>query len=147
MPIYEYQCAKCGHHHEALQKLSDPPLRKCPDCGRQALTRLVSAVRFRLSGSGWYETDFKSEQENRRNLAERGDDAPADKDKGQDKKPDEAAAAPAKAEPAAGQPETRARKTVAVSRPVGKSVPARKSPAKAAARRKTAARPAKKTRR
>lgn len=73
MPIYEYQCQQCGHHHEALQKISDPQLRQCPECGRKALKRLVSAVRFRLAGSGWYETDFKSDKESKRNLHEKGD--------------------------------------------------------------------------
>jgi len=73
MPIYEYQCQRCGHHHEALQRLSDPQLRQCPECGRKALKRLVSAVRFRLAGSGWYETDFKSDKEAKRNLHEKGD--------------------------------------------------------------------------
>jgi putative FmdB family regulatory protein len=73
MPIYEYQCQQCGHHHEALQKLSDPQLRQCPECGRKSLKRLVSAVRFRLAGSGWYETDFKSDKEAKRNLHEKPD--------------------------------------------------------------------------
>jgi putative FmdB family regulatory protein len=73
MPIYEYQCEKCGHHLEALQKISDKPLRECPECGRHSLKRLVSAPRFRLAGSGWYETDFKSEKENKRNLVEKGE--------------------------------------------------------------------------
>jgi putative FmdB family regulatory protein len=73
MPIYEYQCQQCGHHHEALQKLSDPQLRQCPECGRKSLKRLVSAVRFRLAGSGWYETDFKSDKEAKRNLHEKAD--------------------------------------------------------------------------
>jgi putative FmdB family regulatory protein len=73
MPIYEYQCQRCGHHHEALQRLSDPQLRQCPECGRKSLKRLVSAVRFRLAGSGWYETDFKSDKEEKRNLHEKGD--------------------------------------------------------------------------
>ncbi len=73
MPIYEYQCQQCGHHHEALQKLSDPQLRQCPECGRKSLKRLVSAVRFRLAGSGWYETDFKSDKEAKRNLHEKGE--------------------------------------------------------------------------
>ena len=62
MPIYEYQCDKCNYHLEALQKINDKPLRECPDCGKHALRRLMSAPRFRLSGSGWYETDFKSDQ-------------------------------------------------------------------------------------
>jgi putative FmdB family regulatory protein len=73
MPIYEYQCDKCHHHLEALQKYSDKPLRECPECGKHSLKRLMSAPRFRLAGSGWYETDFKSENERKRNLVEGGD--------------------------------------------------------------------------
>ena len=77
MPIYEYQCDKCHHHLEALQKYSDKPLRECPECGKHALKRLISAPMFRLSGSGWYETDFKSDQEKKRNLTDKGDKEPA----------------------------------------------------------------------
>jgi putative FmdB family regulatory protein len=72
MPIYEYQCAACGRTVEALQKISDPPLRKCPECKKLSLRRVVSAVAFRLKGAGWYETDFKGEGEKRRNLVEAG---------------------------------------------------------------------------
>ena len=75
MPFYEYQCAACGHHHEELQKVSAGPLRKCPSCGRSTLKRLVSAPVFRLKGGGWYETDFKADKENQRNLA--GEKEPA----------------------------------------------------------------------
>ena len=75
MPFYEYQCSACGHRHEELQKISDGPLRKCPDCGRSTLRRLISAPAFRLKGGGWYETDFKADKENQRNLA--GDKEPA----------------------------------------------------------------------
>jgi putative FmdB family regulatory protein len=75
MPFYEYQCSACGHHHEELQKVSDRPLRKCPACGRGALKRLVSAPVFRLKGGGWYETDFKGDKDQQRNLA--GDKEPA----------------------------------------------------------------------
>ncbi|HLW23311.1 MAG TPA: FmdB family zinc ribbon protein [Steroidobacteraceae bacterium] len=71
MPFYEYQCESCGHHLEAMQKVSDAPLKKCPECGKSQLKRLMSAPVFRLKGSGWYETDFKSEKEDKRNLAER----------------------------------------------------------------------------
>lgn len=60
MPIYEYQCESCGAELEKLQKISDPPLRECPECGRQTLAKQVSASSFRLKGSGWYETDFKT---------------------------------------------------------------------------------------
>ncbi|MGV6807184.1 MAG: FmdB family zinc ribbon protein [bacterium] len=67
MPIYEYQCASCEAHHEALRKISDEPLTICPACGKPELKKKISAAGFRLSGSGWYETDFKSG--NKKNLA------------------------------------------------------------------------------
>ncbi len=60
MPIYEYTCAACGHQLEALQKLSDPLLTDCPECGKPALKKQISAAGFRLKGGGWYETDFKN---------------------------------------------------------------------------------------
>ncbi len=69
MPFYEYECSKCGFRDEVLQQISDAPLKKCPNCGKNALRKLMSAPVFRLKGSGWYETDFKSDQENKRNLA------------------------------------------------------------------------------
>lgn len=71
MPFYEYQCKNCGHDLEAMQKISDAPLRKCPHCGKSQLQRLMSAPVFRLKGGGWYETDFKGDQDNKRNLADR----------------------------------------------------------------------------
>lgn len=70
MPIYEYICTACDHAHEALQKLSDDPLLECPACGQSALKKKISAPGFRLSGTGWYETDFKSDKQ--RNLADSG---------------------------------------------------------------------------
>jgi putative FmdB family regulatory protein len=96
MPIYEYACKQCGHELDALQKMSDEPLRECPACGEPALKRKISAPRFRLKGSGWYETDFK--QDNRRNLADGGDGKPAsdggDKAPAADKPADKPAAKP-----------------------------------------------------
>jgi putative FmdB family regulatory protein len=71
MPFYEYQCKSCGHDLEAMQKISDPPLKKCPNCGKSQLQRLMSAPVFRLKGAGWYETDFKGDQDNKKNLADR----------------------------------------------------------------------------
>lgn len=59
MPIYEYQCAACGHALDAMQKMSDAALVECPACGKPQLQKLISAAGFRLKGSGWYETDFK----------------------------------------------------------------------------------------
>ena len=60
MPIYEYQCKACDHEFEALRKISDEPLLVCPACQQEALKKKVSAAAFRLKGSGWYETDFKT---------------------------------------------------------------------------------------
>jgi putative FmdB family regulatory protein len=60
MPIYEYRCQACGVELEKLQKISDPQLKDCPECGRETLVKLVSASSFRLKGSGWYESDFKT---------------------------------------------------------------------------------------
>lgn len=72
MPIYEYRCAECGHELDALQKLADEPLKECPECSQPTLRRLISAPAFRLKGAGWYETDFKSDKERKRNLAGEG---------------------------------------------------------------------------
>ena len=68
MPIYEYRCQSCGHELDKLQKMSDSPLIDCPACGRPTLKKLISASGFRLSGSGWYETDFK--QGSKRNIVD-----------------------------------------------------------------------------
>lgn len=76
MPIYGYQCAECSHEFEALQKISDKSLTDCPACSKPALSKLVTAPGFRLSGSGWYETDFKTGS--KKNLAA-GSDSSADK--------------------------------------------------------------------
>ena len=62
MPIYEYECKACGHRLEAIQKISDDPLKDCPECSEPELKKLISAAGFRLKGGGWYETDFKSGQ-------------------------------------------------------------------------------------
>jgi putative FmdB family regulatory protein len=68
MPIYEYQCAACEESHDALQKLSDEPLVDCPTCGKPELKKKISAAGFRLTGGGWYETDFKT-GDKKKNLA------------------------------------------------------------------------------
>ena len=73
MPIYEYQCQECDKQLEALQKISDAPLLDCPQCGKPALKKKVSAAAFRLKGGGWYETDFKTG--NKKNLAGGADKA------------------------------------------------------------------------
>jgi putative FmdB family regulatory protein len=70
MPIYAFACSACGHHFDRLQKLSDPDPSACPVCGVEAVKRQVTAPSFRLSGSGWYETDFKKDSDKKRNLSE-----------------------------------------------------------------------------
>ncbi len=102
MPFYEYQCKSCGHDLEAMQKITELPLKKCPHCGKAQLQRLMSAPVFRLKGGGWYETDFKGDKENQRNLADRPE-ADAPKDGGKDAaKEGTAAGADAKAADGAG---------------------------------------------
>ena len=67
MPIYEYQCKGCQHELEIIQKMSEEALIDCPNCYEPQLSKKISAVAFRLKGSGWYETDFKTE--GKKNLA------------------------------------------------------------------------------
>jgi len=57
MPLYEYQCKKCGHRFEKIQKFSDRPIKKCPECGG-AVEQLLSAPAVQFKGSGWYVTDY-----------------------------------------------------------------------------------------
>jgi putative FmdB family regulatory protein len=78
MPFYEYECSSCRYYSEVLQKITDKPLKKCPSCGKNTFKKLISAPVFRLKGSGWYETDFKTDKDNKRNLAGADkDEAPA----------------------------------------------------------------------
>ena len=95
MPFYEYECQACKFYTEVMQKISDAPLVKCPSCGKRALKKLVSAPVFRLKGAGWYETDFKSDKENKRNLvgAEKEESKPEAKSEAT---PDKAPAADSK---------------------------------------------------
>ena len=91
MPIYEYQCVDCQHIEEVIQKVSDAPLVECPACNKPGLKKNVTAAGFRLSGGGWYETDFKSGD--KKNLA----DGASDKKTGADTsaaKPDTTTAKP-----------------------------------------------------
>ena len=120
MPFYEYQCRACGEQVEVLQKISDPPLKKCAACGKSQLQKLVSAPSFRLAGGGWYETDFKTDKDRKRNLveAEKAESKAEDKaeakaeDKAEakpDAKPEKKAEAKAEAKPvkAAAAPSTK----------------------------------------
>ena len=57
MPLYEYQCKKCGHLFEKIQKFSDKPIKKCPECGGP-VEQTISAPAVQFKGSGWYVTDY-----------------------------------------------------------------------------------------
>jgi putative FmdB family regulatory protein len=143
MPFYEYQCGACGRTHEAMQKVSDPPLRKCPACGKSQLRKLMSAPIFRLKGSGWYETDFKSDQEQKRNLAVEKDDSAKTEVAKSEAKPEAKAEAPkadgakadaGKAEPAKKDTRTEAPKATERKR-ASRSAAKPKRPAARKARR------------
>jgi len=90
MPFYEYECQACKYYAEVMQKISDAPMTKCPSCGKRRLKKLVSAPVFRLKGGGWYETDFKSDKENKRNLhgAEKEEAKPEGKSDTKEAKPE-----------------------------------------------------------
>ena len=132
MPFYEYECQSCKFYTEVMQKISDPPLVKCPSCGRRTMQKLVSAPVFRLKGSGWYETDFKSDKEGKRNLAvEREESKPAT----EESKPE--AKAPAAAEGAAKPSEPKTPSVSTSAAPSKHRAPAprkRPAPAKASPR-------------
>src|SRR6195256_310993 len=60
MPIYEYRCSSCAFQKEYLQKLGDPILTECPECGKQTFSKMLSAAGFQLKGSGCSATDFRN---------------------------------------------------------------------------------------
>ena len=95
MPIYAFDCAACGHSFDRLQKMSDPDPATCPNCGADAVKRQVTAPSFRLSGSGWYETDFKKDGDKKKNLTE-GTSKPAESKPAESK--------PAESKPATPKP-------------------------------------------
>ena len=57
MPLYEYQCKKCSHRFEKIRKFSDPPIKKCPECGG-VVEQLISSPAVQFKGTGWYVTDY-----------------------------------------------------------------------------------------
>ena len=59
MPIYAYRCGSCGFGKDVLQKMSDPQLTQCPECGKETFSKQLTAAGFQLKGSGWYVTDFR----------------------------------------------------------------------------------------
>jgi putative FmdB family regulatory protein len=133
MPFYEYQCPHCGYDEEVLQAINDKPLTKCPSCGKKGLKKLMSAPVFRLKGSGWYETDFKGDKENKRNLAGADKDEPKAETKTEaktDAKPEAAKpekpvekseSSKATEKPSRGASKTAARKSKAKAKPARKA--------------------------
>ncbi len=77
MPIYEFQCDACDHVWDELRKISDAIPEQCPKCQAPTVAQRMTAAGFRLKGGGWYETDFKSGSDNKRNLAESGESGSA----------------------------------------------------------------------
>ena len=124
MPFYEYECQACKFYTEVMQKISDAPLTKCPSCGKRRLKKLVSAPVFRLKGGGWYETDFKSEREAKRNLSgpdkeeAKAESKPESKPESKETKPE---AKDAKAADATTPPRPAETKSAGAGRRSGKS--------------------------
>ena len=83
MPIYEYACGKCESEFEAEQRITDDPLKKCPECGSKRVKRLISRTSFALKGGGWYADGYGSA----------GGGAAADGSAGSESKPGAASAA------------------------------------------------------
>ena len=110
MPIYEYRCAACGFQKEFLQKMSDAPLKDCPECGKPSLSKMVTAAGFHLKGSGWYATDFKH------GATPKATPAAASTEKSADKP-----AASADAKPATEAPAKKAESTAANATPTTSS--------------------------
>jgi len=138
MPFYEYECQDCKFYTELMQKISDPPLEKCPSCGKKTMQKLISAPNFRLKGGGWYETDFKGDGENKRNLAG------ADKEESKTETTADSAAKPtetkAESKPAATESKPAAEpKRQSASSGGGRSAPAARPPAAGKGKSKQAA--------
>jgi putative FmdB family regulatory protein len=60
MPVYEYECAACGHQFEEWQKINDQPVKTCPKCSEDKVERLISQTAFHLKGGGWYSDLYSS---------------------------------------------------------------------------------------
>jgi len=76
MPIYEYQCTSCHHHFDLMQKISEEPVKSCPECHKNTVIKLISAAGFQLKGTGWYATDFKNKASASQDTASKKEDTP-----------------------------------------------------------------------
>src|SRR5690606_17562084 len=144
MPFYEYECSNCQYYFEALQKISDKPLKQCPSCKEQSLKKLVSAPDFRLEGSGWYDTAFESEHETKRNLADRAEaiEAKSEGSESKETKSSDTAKAKTTARKSVSSVKTPAKTAAkaAKSKPASKAKTTAKKAAKSAAKKKKTAR-------
>jgi len=87
MPLYEYQCKKCHHRFERIQKFSDPHVKKCPECGGP-VEQVISAPAVQFKGSGWYVTDYAksgSSSASSSSNGDRKDETPKSESKSEDK--------------------------------------------------------------
>ena len=96
MPIYEYECSRCGHTLEAIQKITEVALTNCPACHKNSLRKRLSASAFHLKGSGWYVTDFKDKPKDVATKEKTGAGTTTAKEPSKD---DTKTTAPAKTEP------------------------------------------------
>ena len=88
MPLYEYECKKCGHRFEKILKFSDKPMKKCPDCGG-VVEQLISAPTVQFKGAGWYVTDYAKKGTSSSSKASESDGGSKDSSKdGKDSKSD-----------------------------------------------------------
>ncbi|WP_063532875.1 FmdB family zinc ribbon protein [Burkholderia sp. MSMB1589WGS] len=104
MPIYAYRCEACGYAKDVLQKMSDAPLSQCPECGKDAFRKQVTAAGFQLKGSGWYVTDFRGGSGGAGAPAASGEKASGEKAGGEQAGGEQAAAPAAAADSAASAP-------------------------------------------
>ena len=87
MPLYEYQCKKCGHRFEKIQKFSDKMVKKCPDCGGP-VEQMISAPAVQFKGSGWYVTDYAKKSHAASSDSGSKDSKDSKETKKEDKKPE-----------------------------------------------------------
>jgi putative FmdB family regulatory protein len=85
MPLYEYECKKCGHRFEKILKFSDKPMKKCPDCGG-AVEQLISAPTVQFKGAGWYVTDYAKKGASSSSKSSEGDGGSKDSKESKDSK-------------------------------------------------------------
>jgi len=125
MPIYAYRCESCGFAKDVLQKISDPVLTDCPECGQAKFQKQVTAAGFQLKGSGWYVTDFR---DGKGGKPAGGSESPSDGDAKPAATSD--AAAPATATPATAAPASAAAPATATA---PSAAPAAAAPSSSAA--------------